>query len=188
MITPVLRESGVSLKTISSIKSKLNNIELEPSKIYVHGSEPLITDARNSQSCFLSPEKLPKNFVKKIFSLLKQKWDVDQNDYVIEVAQYAQYRKGDFFQWHHDQIPIDSDDKKMRVFTVVLMLSSSEDYDGGDFEYKDYFENKYKVENFNKGDFIVFPSRLQHQVTKVKSGVRETLTMWLLSYPIKRKN
>ena len=187
MINPILRENGISDRTIKSIQTKLSKIQLEPSKVYVHGSSPLVTEARNSHSSFLAADELPEHFVKKIFKLLYRKWNIDQNDYSIEVAQYARYVKGDFFQWHHDQIPIDSDEKKMRVFTVVLMLSDESSYKGGEFEYIDYFNNKCVVENFSKGDFIIFPSRLQHQVKKVEFGVRETLTMWLLSYPIKKK-
>ena len=64
---------------------------------------------------------------------------------------------------------------------MCIQLSNFEDYKGGNFFIKDFNNKQHKPEEFkNKGDLLVFPSFLLHQVTEVKGGKRYSLVCWFM--------
>tara|TARA_B100002019_G_scaffold292825_1_gene317304 strand:+ start:6037 stop:6594 length:558 start_codon:yes stop_codon:yes gene_type:complete len=99
--------------------------------------------------------------------------------------QFTQYYEGDFYTWH-----IDSDTELLsedftRKLSVVMCLSSKDDYEGGEFELfypASQFKRSFKLDY---GDVIVFPSIIQHRVRKVKSGERFSLVGWMGGPPFK---
>jgi hypothetical protein len=79
------------------------------------------------------------------------------------------------YDWHLD---LTSDPSlPCRKLTVVLMLSSPDDYKGGDLEI--LINNAPTVLERKKGRLYVFPSFMLHRVTPVVSGVRKTLVSWV---------
>ena len=63
----------------------------------------------------------------------------------------------------------------MRKISLVVFLSDTKDYDGGDFEFQE--EAKIPAE---KGSILIFPSFLSHRVTPVTRGLRYSLVNWFI--------
>jgi predicted 2-oxoglutarate/Fe(II)-dependent dioxygenase YbiX len=80
------------------------------------------------------------------------------------------YNVGGKYEFHSDEV----DDQK-RVASVISCLSSSEDYEGGEFEFLDGPSFK-----FDKGDILVFPSNFcfRHRVSPVTKGTRYVVITW----------
>jgi len=112
-------------------------------------------------------------------------------------AQFAQYDIGDWFDWHKDEFPtsITSNESEIwaglnRKLTIVLNLSSPQDYDGGELQFKDtygreFVDPKASERGRAKGSIFVFPSYILHRVTKVTSGQRCSLTSWIVGPPFR---
>ena len=62
-----------------------------------------------------------------------------------------------------------------RKLSVVVQLSNSNNYSGGQLEFK---ETEAPSQFSTQGSIIVFPSYLQHRVTEVTEGVRYSLVCW----------
>ena len=64
----------------------------------------------------------------------------------------------------------------MRKISIVVQLTDPSDYEGGDFQFRNYGGN---VETMGvlrqRGTVLVFPSWIEHQVTPVTKGKRQTL-------------
>mgnify|MGYP003310950289 FL=1 len=103
-----------------------------------------------------------------------------------EPIQYAEYTKGMFYNWHTDSVTKINDSQNItRDISASLILNSSKKYTGGSLELItgscNFKNNKVvpeKAFNQEQGTLIVFPSSMLHRVTKVKSGVRNSLVVW----------
>ena len=84
------------------------------------------------------------------------------------------YKKNTEYNWHTDGEPLNP----IRDIKLTCLLNLSEDnYDGGDLKLFD--RKEVDVDSFNKpGAAIIFPSFINHKVTKVTSGERYTLAIW----------
>ena len=84
------------------------------------------------------------------------------------------YKKGTEYNWHTDGEP----NNPIRDIKLTCLLNLSEDeYEGGNLKLFDAKE--VEVENFNKpGSAIIFPSFINHKVTKLIKGERYTLAIW----------
>ena len=60
---------------------------------------------------------------------------------------------------------------------TCLLNCSTEKYDGGDLYI--FRDGEKKVENFNPGCAVIFPSFMHHKVEKITSGSRATLAIWM---------
>lgn len=95
--------------------------------------------------------------------------------YGIESLQYTRYPIGGHYRFHND-ITVKKEDY-MRKMSIVVGLSSEDEYKGGDFLLSPHGENPQSF-RLNKGDLIAFPSYVPHKVTTVTSGNRITLVSW----------
>lgn len=100
--------------------------------------------------------------------------------------QYTIYEGSNtYYDWHSDFSP-DFNKDFVRKLSISLMLSSSEEYDGGELELdmgKGGNENaKFKL---NVGDLVVFPSNMWHKVNPITSGKRVCLVGWFGGPPFK---
>jgi len=94
--------------------------------------------------------------------------------YEIEVEpklQFTKYSTGEHYNWHKDDGKDILTAKRHR--SIVIQLS--DEYTGGDLEYK---ENGIKKFKSNVGSLFTFPSYYSHRVTEVTSGVRYSLVGW----------
>ena len=87
---------------------------------------------------------------------------------------YNIYEKNTEYNWHTDGEP----NNPIRDIKLTCLLNLSEDdYEGGNLKLFDGKE--IDIENFNKpGSAVVFPSFINHKVTKLNKGERYTLAIW----------
>ena len=107
-------------------------------------------------------------------------------DYPEEI-QFTKYKENHFYNWHQDDIhKSDAPINEQRKISVVIPLSNSDEYEGGDLEFCDPTASPVKKEKIitkdifrQKGNMIVFPSFVYHRVTKVTKGQRLSMVMWV---------
>jgi len=116
-----------------------------------------------------------------------------------ETIQYTQYGTGQFYDWHIDagldgaykpQILTNShtnmsqelaavNGEYVRKLSFSIQLSDPEDYTGGEVQFIDNARNTFFAPK-QRGTVILFDSRTQHRVRKVKSGLRKSLVGWVV--------
>jgi len=118
-------------------------------------------------------------------------YDIKEFDH--NSIQYTRYKTGQYYGWHKDdgvgsivspdpKHPVDSfidrNTKQIRKLSVVVQLSSHEDYTGGEFQMMED-QNRTFFAPKTKGTIIIFDSRLPHRAKKVLSGERRSLVAWV---------
>lgn len=93
----------------------------------------------------------------------------DLGDFSQELV-IADYRDGDFFEWHMDLGP----GVTYRKLAASVMLSSPDEYDGGALAFPGA-----EFDRLPRGSAVVFPSFLLHGVRPVKRGRRCSLVAWV---------
>jgi len=94
----------------------------------------------------------------------------------MEKIQFAEYTKGSFYSWHTDDSEPESADRSIRKLTALVLLSSTDDFKGGDVEFSNPIgDNKM---NLKQGSVILFNSSEWHRVCEITDGVRYTLVSW----------
>jgi len=92
-----------------------------------------------------------------------------------EPLQYTLYNEsGDHYGWHVDLHPQTFVPRKL---SVVVMLSESREFKGGDLQLMTEQEPT-TLEN-KKGRAYVFPSYVLHRVVPVTQGTRKTIVAWV---------
>ncbi|UTW58757.1 2OG-Fe(II) oxygenase [Kordiimonas sp. SCSIO 12603] len=82
---------------------------------------------------------------------------------------------GDFYDWHID---IGSSGHSItRKLSMVIQLSSPDDYSGGTLEIN--INGNPHSAPLDQGTLIAFPSFSLHRVCPVKSGIRQSLAVWM---------
>jgi|LULO01.1.fsa_nt_gb PKHD-type hydroxylase len=67
----------------------------------------------------------------------------------------------------------------MRKLSCTVQLSHPADYEGGEFEIKDFNGNSHLIKK-ERGHLTVFDSRCQHRVKPVTGGMRKSLVAWVV--------
>ena len=116
-----------------------------------------------------------------------------------ESMQYTRYGEGMFYDWHNDsglathykpvsvgnrtegrqQDFVNENLELVRKLSFALQLSDPDDYEGGNVVLLDEAGKKYIVPR-KRGTIVLFDSRTQHRVNKVKSGVRKSIVGWVV--------
>ena len=121
-----------------------------------------------------------------------------------EVAQFTHYKKGQFYNWHHDDWGTPYCDAKeypdstygthhqnywgkIRKISTTIQLTDPKKYGGGELEFcfPDSKPDKKQVTRICKefkprGSIVIFPSFLYHRIKKVTRGERNSLVCWSL--------
>jgi PKHD-type hydroxylase len=93
----------------------------------------------------------------------------------IQFTEYRATNQG-HYDWHQD-VWLESPRPYARKLSVVVQLSSPDDYKGGEFE---FFGIQSPTATFaSRGSLLVFPSFLQHRVLPVTKGLRRSLVTWI---------
>ena len=137
---------------------------------------------------------IPFAKVVPLYQVIRQWMEITNNNYfgfdtvqLSEQAQYAEYYKDGFYNWHMDS---DIEMKLMptvRKISMTLLLSDPKDYEGGDLEIfngdtLDSEKNKFKLK---QGYAVFFASFLLHRVMPVIKGNRKSLVMWFGGSPLR---
>jgi PKHD-type hydroxylase len=100
--------------------------------------------------------------------------------HIAEQIQYCEYSSTlkDYYGWHLD---IGNQFHSLRKLSVIIQLSDSKEYEGGDIEL--FTGGEYEKDNFTmnkeKGSILIFPSYILHRVKPVTRGIRKSLVLWV---------
>ena len=98
----------------------------------------------------------------------------------LEEPHFLHYRVGDFFVAHQDgntgMLRLDQENRRI---SVVIFLTPSDGYRGGQLIFHDYLKNKRGEFLPDKpGTLVAFRSETTHEVTPVTSGERFSIACW----------
>src|SRR5688500_13807125 len=99
--------------------------------------------------------------------------DISTVEANVQLARYDSSDQG-FYDWHTDF----ADFRPLRKLSFSVLLSHSEDYDGGDLEL--CVRNRPHVAVRDRGALIACPSFTLHRVAPVMRGTRWSLVAWIL--------
>ena len=99
-----------------------------------------------------------------------------------EPAQFTEYPKGGFYDWHMDADVSGQYEPPVRKISMTILLSPANEFEGGDLEFMTHGN---KPPQLLQGQAIFFCSMIRHRVAKVKKGVRRSLVMWFGGPPFK---
>ena len=98
----------------------------------------------------------------------------------VKELQFSEYQSEELnhYDWHYDT-DWNNPDNYDRKLSVIIQLSDSDDYQGGDF----LFERSIPQPNLNdlrkQGSILIFPSFLSHKICNVTFGKRYSLVTWI---------
>jgi len=101
---------------------------------------------------------------------------------ITEQAQFTEYPKGGFYDWHMDADVSGMNEPPVRKISMTILLSPQHEFEGGDLE---FMSEGNKPPQLIQGQAIFFCSMLRHRVAKVKRGIRRSLVMWFGGPPFK---
>tara|TARA_R110002020_G_scaffold197264_1_gene398357 strand:+ start:1681 stop:2265 length:585 start_codon:yes stop_codon:yes gene_type:complete len=101
---------------------------------------------------------------------------------ITEPAQFTEYPKGGFYDWHMDADISGTFEPPVRKISMTVLLSPQEEFEGGDLE---FMTEGNKPPQLLQGQAIFFCSLIRHRVAKVKKGIRRSLVMWFGGPPFK---
>ena len=99
-----------------------------------------------------------------------------------EPAQFTEYPKGGFYDWHMDSDVSGLHEPPVRKISMTILLSNQSEFEGGDLE---FMTKDSKPDQLMQGQAIFFCSLIRHRVNKVKKGFRRSLVMWFGGPPFK---
>ena len=100
-----------------------------------------------------------------------------------EPAQFTEYPKGGFYDWHMDLNAFgQTGEHPIRKISMTCLLSDPSEFKGGDLAFEDHGNNKVKLQ---QGQAVFFASFMRHRVEPVKKGIRRSLVMWFGGTPFK---
>jgi predicted 2-oxoglutarate/Fe(II)-dependent dioxygenase YbiX len=101
---------------------------------------------------------------------------------ITEPAQFTEYPKGGFYDWHMDADVNCHWEPPVRKISMTILLSNPSEFVGGDLE---FMTEGNKPPQLLQGQAIFFCSLLRHRVAKVKKGIRRSLVMWFGGTPFR---
>ena len=163
----------------------------------LHG-DALNKDKRNSQNAWVPTTHWIGGFLwHYIERANRENFLYDLRCIDSESVQYTRYAEGQFYGWHNDaglatqykpvsvgnrqdglhQDFVNENIELVRKLSFVLQLSDPTDYEGGNLQLINEMGQSY-IAPRQRGTVILFDSRTQHRVLKVKKGVRKSLVGW----------
>ena len=101
---------------------------------------------------------------------------------ITEPAQFTEYPKGGFYDWHMDAEVNCQYEPPVRKISMTILLSPQTEFEGGDLE---FMTKGNKPPQLLQGQAIFFNSMIRHRVSKVKKGLRRSLVQWFGGPPFK---
>ena len=101
---------------------------------------------------------------------------------ITEQAQFTEYPKGGFYDWHMDAEANCQYEPPVRKISMTILLSDPSEFVGGALE---FMTEGNTPPDLKQGQAIFFCSLIRHRVNKVKKGVRRSLVMWFGGPPFK---
>ena len=108
---------------------------------------------------------------------------VNYNRHGARSLQFGIYRAdadggGHYYNAHQDASLVSGDRPTQRKLSVMVQLSDSDDYDGGDFQMHHVATHPPADVIRRRGTVLIFPSLILHGVSAVTRGTRYSLVGW----------
>jgi len=100
---------------------------------------------------------------------------------ITENAQFTEYPEGGFYDWHMDCDVNMAHEPPVRKISMTLLLNDPSEFEGGDLE----LMSSGKFAELKQGHAIIFASFLNHRVSPVTRGVRQSLVVWFGGKPFR---
>jgi PKHD-type hydroxylase len=143
----------------------------------------LDTNTRTSHISWIPFKKMPEMY-RDIEQLMMQ---TNANHFgfegmkITELAQYTEYPKGGFYDWHVDNYDNCNHEPPVRKISMTCLLSPENEFEGGDLE----LVKEGQAIKLKQGQAAFFASFIRHRVAPVTKGVRRSLVMWFGGTPFK---
>lgn len=157
-------EGYLSKRQCEMISDKLGQIE--PYEFPVCGAE--------TRECEWDPTLDPIEEATRYLNWIYWSFDLDPGQY----SWLQTYESGGAYRRHQDGAP-----GQMRKLTAVALLSEADAYQGGDLIL--HYPPRAHVIPRTQGTIVVFPGWLEHEVLKVKTGLRQTVNMGFWGPPFR---
>ncbi len=149
--------------------AKLSGAQIEPS-------------VRSAQSVWLEDDAFPwltKRIARKVSQIANNHFlfkitGLDEGCQLLKYQCIENEGSGDFYDWHIDIGR--SGLAKSRKLSMIIQLSKSKDYSGGDLEIN-YGGTAHSMDR-EIGTLIAFPSFALHRVTPIRMGERLSMAIW----------
>ena len=171
---------------VEDIDSQIDEDEYMQGELGDDCDDPIDLQTRKSTVNWLSDDSSTKTIVESVVSQV----NASNFDLYFTYApdwQYTIYSdKADHYDWHTDEEKPDDPDKErfVRTVSISICLSSDDQYEGCEFFIKDGSDQNVRVFKMRYGDFIVFPSDIEHRVNALRDGQRASLVTWFgYDYP-----
>lgn len=154
---------------VDAILDWTNKKEFITSQVYTNGEEVTNKTYRNTTETSIKARG-------KVYNLLFGKFNTFGAVSLPFSVNILKYEEGSFFKKHTDATYSENSQTKERYKSLIVQLSDSTDYTGGDVY---LYKEGQKIE-FSKelGNTILFNSDILHEVTPITSGIRHSLVCW----------
>ena len=174
-------KGGVDDDTIQNIITECEHYTSNQAQIGYDNGGYLNDSTRRSEVRWIDKHDVNSKFIADL--LWKYAQDANRNAFGFDITmvneiQYTIYKSEERgkYDWHFDTFwsnPTTYD----RKLSIIIQLSDSEDYEGGDFQIDEQYPQPEGIRT--KGTVFVFPSFLHHRVTEVTKGTRKSLVAWI---------
>ena len=176
-----------------------DNFDESISDSKLHG-DTLNKDKRNSKNAWIPTDHWVGGFLwHYVQRANRENFLYELTNIDNESMQYTHYGEGMFYGWHNDaglttqykptsfgnrsdglaQDFLNIQVELVRKLSFSLQLSDPDDYEGGNVQLIDENGQHY-VAPRKKGTIVLFDSRTQHRVLKVKKGLRKSIVGWVV--------
>ena len=163
-------------RVFSKSKNTINTNGSRAELVGLDGSE--VRDYRKAIESQIDNNKITDKILScvKVANTLHFKYDIDWDNY--ESFKLLKYEKGDGYGWHPD---FGKGEESTRKLSVIVQLSDSDDYEGGDLEFALTTKNNndFTKATRKKGSVIIFNPLVIHRVTPIISGTRYSIVSWM---------
>lgn len=166
---------------MAEISAAANNIDLVASEIGSEADGAQCDDIRQGSQAWISDTPHANYILQKLaFDANEALWEIPDIDTAYPDIQYTLYNEpSDHYDWHQDHYDDEEDiDGFHRKVSLSLCLSHDDMYEGAEFFIKDGSDSNVRYFKMKYGDFIVFPSDVEHRVNALRSGERLSLVVW----------
>jgi len=180
-------------------KDLTNDYDPQMADSRLHG-DTLNKDKRNSENTWIPTTHWVAGFLwHYVERANRENFLYDLRNIDGESLQYTRYGEGQFYGWHNDaglatqykpvslnnhsegraQDFVEENIELVRKLSFSIQLSGPDEYEGGNFQLLDEAGNNY-IAPRKRGCIVLFDSRTQHRVQKVRKGTRKSIVGWVV--------
>ena len=141
------------------------------------------TKTRTSHISWIPFKKMPEMYkdIEKIMMATNGNHFGFEGMKITELAQYTEYPKGGFYDWHVDNYDNCLHAPPVRKRSMTCLLSPDNEFEGGDLE----LIKEGQAVKLKQGQAAFFASFIRHRVAPVTKGIRRSLVMWFGGPPLR---